>query len=117
MLFFFFSSSFSFRKNEAILGLGPEALLSTGLLTLSFEFSNSLFYNDFAKSLSFFFVFTSAALLVQVSRAQMDLQERGMAGMEGEENTKHKLESPMVTCTSLSILDVEEVAQGDWVEA
>ena len=47
----------------------------------------------------------------------MDLQERGMAGMEGEENAKHKLESRMVTCTSLSILDAEEVAQGDWVEA
>lgn len=49
----------SFRKNEAILGLGPEALLSTGLLTLSFEFSNSLFYNDFAKSLSFFYIYFS----------------------------------------------------------
>lgn len=96
--------------------MGPETLLSTGLLTLSFEFSNSLFYKDFAKSF-FFFVFTSAALLVQVSRAQMDLQERGMAGMEVEENAKHKLESRMVTCTSLSILDAEEVAQGDWVEA
>ena len=47
----------------------------------------------------------------------MDLRERGMAGMEVEENTKHKLESRMVTCTSLSILDAEEVAQGDWVEA
>ena len=54
LFFVFFSSSFSFRKNEAILGLGPETLLSTGLLTLSFEFSNSLFYNDFAKSLFFF---------------------------------------------------------------
>lgn len=47
----------------------------------------------------------------------MDLRELGMAGMEVEENTKHKLESHMVTCTSRSILDAEGVAQGDWVEA
>ena len=55
--------------------------------------------------------------LVQVSQAQMDLRAQGMVGMEDVGKPRRVLELHMVTCTSLSTLDAEEAAQGDWVEA
>ena len=55
--------------------------------------------------------------LVQVSQAQMDLRAQGMVGMEDAGKLRRVLELHMVTCTSLSTLDAEEAAQGEWVEA
>ena len=53
---------------------------------------------------------------MQASQVQMGPRVQGMVGMEDAEGIKHALEWRTVTCMNQNTLDVEAVAQGDWVE-